>query len=200
VERMEKDMEFDVIRSRRRTLAAEIKEGRLIVRAPLSASDAQIDRFVERHRRWIETHLARARERATELAGVEPLTQQELRTLARQAAVVIPKRVRFYAEKVGVTYGRITIRCQKTRWGSCSAAGNLNFNCLLMLAPPEVLDSVVVHELCHRKEMNHSPRFYAEVLRVYPEYHKWNRWLKENGGTILRRGRVRMTGSDKPDR
>jgi len=200
VERMEKDMEFDVIRSRRRTLAAEIKEGRLIVRAPLSASDAQIDRFVERHRRWIETHLARARERATELAGVKPLTQRELRALAQRAAIVIPKRVRFYAQKVGVTYGRITIRCQKTRWGSCSATGNLNFNCLLMLAPPEVLDSVVVHELCHRKEMNHSPRFYAEVLRVYPEYHKWNRWLKENGGTILRRGRVRMTGSDKPDR
>ena len=64
---------------------------------------------------------------------------------------------------------------------------NLNFNCLLMLAPPEVIDSVVVHELCHRKEMNHSPRFYAEVYRVFPEYDKWNKWLKENGGSLLSR-------------
>jgi predicted metal-dependent hydrolase len=56
-----------------------------------------------------------------------------------------------------------------------------------MLAPPEVLDSVVVHELCHRIEMNHSERFYREVLRVFPEYHKWNKWLKEHGGALLRR-------------
>ncbi len=77
--------------------------------------------------------------------------------------------------------GNDAIRSQRTKWGSCSAKGNLSFNCLLMLAPPEFLDSIVVHELCHRKEMNHSKRFYAEVLRVFPEYRKWNKWLKENG-------------------
>jgi len=89
-----------------------------------------------------------------------------------------------------VTYGRITVRNQKTRWGSCSSKGNLNFNCLLMLTPPEVIDSVVVHELCHLREMNHSPKFYAEVLKVYPDYHKWNGWLKEHGAAIMKR----MTG------
>ena len=88
---------------------------------------------------------------------------------------------------IGVTYKRITIRKQKSRWGSCSAKGNLNFNCLLMLTPPEVIDSVVVHELCHRKEMNHSQRFYEEVLRVFPEYKQWDRWLKKNGTAILLR-------------
>ena len=88
---------------------------------------------------------------------------------------------------MGVTYGKITIRNQKTRWGSCSKTGNLNFNCLLMLAPPQVLDAVVVHELAHRKEMNHSPRFYREIEKVYPEYEKWNRWLKENGAILLKR-------------
>ena len=118
---------------------------------------------------------------------VEKLTMQEIQELADQAVKVIPQRVAYYAPKIGVDYGRITIRNQKTRWGSCSANGNLNFNCLLMLTPSEVIDSVVVHELCHRKEMNHSDRFYAEVLRVFPDYWKWNRWLKENGGQLMQR-------------
>ena len=93
----------------------------------------------------------------------------------------------YYAPIVGVSYGRITIRSQRSRWGSCSSNGNLNFNCLLMLVPPGVLDSVVVHELCHRKEMNHSPRFYAEVLRVLPDYRERDRWLKENGAMLMAR-------------
>ena len=118
------------------------------------------------------------------------LTRQEIEALAREAARVIPERVAYFAPKVGVTYGRITIRNQRSRWGSCSSKGNLNFNCLLMLAPPEVLDSVVVHELCHRLEMNHSKRFYAHVLRVYPDYYRDHKWLKEHGTELMRR----MTG------
>ncbi len=121
------------------------------------------------------------------MAGVSPLTREELRTLAEKARAYIPERVKFYAPQVGVTYGRVTIRSQKTLWGSCSAKGNLNFNCLLMLAPPEVIDSVVVHELCHRKVMNHSARFYAKVLRVFPDYRKWHGWLKEHGEALMGR-------------
>ena len=180
-------MDYEVIRSKRRTLAAEIREGRLIVRAPMRVADAEIERFVWQHRRWIETHLQRAQERERAREATPKLKQEEVRALARQAAQVIPERVAYYAARIGVTYGRITIRRQKTRWGSCSADGNLNFNCLLMLAPPEVVDSVVVHELCHRKEMNHSARFYAEVLRVMPDYRERRRWLKENGAAILNR-------------
>ena len=91
----------------------------------------------------------------------------------------------YYAPAVGVTYDRITIRSQRTRWGSCSSRGNLNFNCLLMLAPEKVVDYVVVHELCHRKEMNHSPRFWAEVERILPDYRQSKRWLKENGQSLM---------------
>ena len=120
----------------------------------------------------------------------DKLTAEEIRALAAKALEVIPKRVAYYAPLMGETYNRITIRNQKTRWGSCSSKGNLNFNCLLMLCPPEVIDSVVVHELAHRREMNHSKRFYAHVLRVYPDYYKWNKWLKENGPALIRR----MTG------
>ena len=183
-------MQYELIRSSRRTLAAEIKHGRLIIRAPQLTSKAEIERFIARHGKWIGTRLAAAKQQEA-MAASPRLTSEELQSLADQARKVIPERVRYYAPLVGVTYGRITIRCQRSRWGSCSAKGNLNFNCLLMLAPPEVLDSVVVHELCHRKEMNHSARFYAEVLRVFPDYRKWTGWLKENGAALMQR----MTGA-----
>ncbi len=176
-----------VIRSRRRTISAEIKNGALVVRAPLICSDSEIRQFVQKHRQWIEKHLAMADAQKNNAAVQGALTIEQIEELGQKAVQVIPERVRYYAPLIGVTYGRITIRCQRTRWGSCSSKGNLNFNCLLMLAPPEVLDSVVVHELCHRKEMNHSDRFYEEILKVYPEYYKWHDWLRENGEMLLNR-------------
>ena len=111
----------------------------------------------------------------------------EIKDLTKKAAIVIPEKVKKYARIIGVDYGRISIRHQRTRWGSCSSKGNLNFNCMLMLFPDEVIDYVVVHELCHRKHMNHSERFYKEVEGAYPEYRKWRKWLKENGGLYLSR-------------
>ena len=176
---------YTVIRSRRKTLALEIRNGKLTVRAPLWATRADILRFVEEKRGWIEKHLRESREKAAEAAVTPKLTAGELRLLAEKALQFIPERVRFWAPVVGVTYGRITIRNQRTRWGSCSAKGNLNFNCLLMLTPPEVIDSVIVHELCHRKEMNHSPRFWAEVAKVLPDYKQPLKWLKTEGQAII---------------
>ncbi len=177
-----------IIRSARKTISIEIRpDGEVWVRAPRRASRASIDLFLETHQDWVRRHQAKALARARLEGDITPLTEEELAELAAQAKKVLPERVRHYAPLIGVTCGRITIRSQRTRWGSCSSKGNLNFNCLLMLAPPEVQDSVVVHELCHRKEMNHSERFYAEVLRVFPEYHRWHGWLKENGRALLRR-------------
>ena len=112
---------------------------------------------------------------------------EEIRKLAGEALKYIPQRTAYYAPLVKVSYGRITIRNQKSRWGSCSSKGNLNFNCLLMLMPPEVIDYVVVHELCHRLEMNHSERFWKEVERVLPDYKLRKKWLRENGDRIMRR-------------
>ncbi|MBR2520805.1 MAG: M48 family metallopeptidase [Oscillospiraceae bacterium] len=180
-------MEINIIRSNRKTLGLEIKDGQVTVRAPLRASRAQIDSFISEHRGWIEKHLEKYEAQEQQVREEGLLSAEEIRALASEAAKVIPERVRFYASLVGVTYGRITVRNQRTKWGSCSAKGNLNFNCLLMLAPPQVLDSVVVHELCHRKEMNHSDRFYREVYRVFPEYDRWRRWLRENGPALMMR-------------
>lgn len=180
-------MEFDVIRSKRKSFAAEIKQNRLLIRAPLRSSDAEIDAFVRQHRRWIETHLAKAQAQQKAAEACPKLTAEDTQALTDQAKQFIPARVNYYAPLIGVSYGRITIRHQRTRWGSCNSKGDLNFNCLLMLAPPEVLDSVVVHELCHRKEMNHSDKFYAEVLRVFPDYGRCHKWLKENGRLLMAR-------------
>jgi len=181
-------MVYELIRSRRRTLSVRIKDGKLVVSAPLHTSEAEIERFLLKHKRWIAIHLAKETARQEMTTNAPKLTATELSTLTRQAAEVIPARVRYYAPIVGVTYGKVTIRLQKSRWGSCSTKGNLSFNCLLMLAPSEVLDSIVVHELCHRKQMNHSARFYSEVLCVYPDYYKHRKWLKENGALLM--GRV----------
>ncbi|MBP3729439.1 MAG: M48 family metallopeptidase [Lachnospiraceae bacterium] len=189
-------MEYQLIRSKRRTLAAQISEGRLIIRAPLWVSEGEIQAFILQHQNWIRKHLEQSRRQIDSQKNALPLSWSQLEDLARKAKAFIPERVAYYAPLVGVSYGRITIRNQRTRWGSCSSKGNLNFNCLLMLAPQEVLDSVVVHELCHRKVPGHSPRFYEEVLRVFPEYRKWDKWLKENGSLLLARMPEEAAGKD----
>lgn len=182
------NLEYTVIYSDRKTVAIQIQpDGRILVRAPKGFPEKEIQKFVESKRAWICKHLEKVRSDCENADSQEKLSIEDIQKLADQALKVIPERVKFYAPFVGVTYGRITIRNQRTKWGSCSSKGNLNFNCLLMLTPLEVIDSVVVHELCHRKEMNHSPRFYKEVYRVYPEYDKWHKWLKDHGNAIMNR-------------
>lgn len=176
-----------IIRSNRKTLSIQLKAGEIIARAPLRMKDKEIYSFIESKKSWIEKNLAKIDERQKALDEVQPFTEDEIKVLAEKAKVIIPERVRYYATKIGVTYNRITIRCQRTRWGSCSSKGNLNFNCLLALFPLEVIDSVVVHELCHRKHMNHSSQFYAEIEKVFPEYKKWHKWLSDNGGVYMGR-------------
>lgn len=176
-----------VTRTARKTISIQIKSDGIHVRAPLRMSDAEIERFLDSKSRWIKKHLQMVAERNATINDLPPYTHEEIRDLANKALQIIPERVKHYARIIGVDYGSITIRNQRTRWGSCSSKGNLNFNCLLMLLPDEIIDSVVVHELCHRKHMNHSPQFYAEVEKAFPNYRRCNKWLKENGGFYLSR-------------
>lgn len=104
--------------------------------------------------------------------------------LSRRALVRIREKLDEYAPKIGVAFGRVAIRDQKSRWGSCSAKRNLNFNWKLIMAPPEALEYVVIHELCHLIEFNHSPRFWNLVKQQMPEYESWKKWLKAHGSEL----------------
>ena len=180
--------QIEVIRSRRKTLSLEVRaDGRILMRAPLRCSEREMRRFAEEKRDWIEQKLREAQQRREEHPPLPKLTAEELSALRKRGKRVFAERVACYAPQVGVEYGRISVRSQRSKWGSCSSKGNLNFNCLLLLAPAEVLDYVVVHELCHRLEMNHSPRFWAHVENVFPAYESARRYLKENGAALMAR-------------
>ena len=179
--------EVSVIRSGRKTVSIQVKPNEVIIRAPMRMKEKEIEKFVESKRNWIEKHLKSLSEKQKALENIEPYSDEEISSFVKKAKEIIPNKVEFYADKIGVTYNRITIRCQRTRWGSCSSKGNLNFNCLLVLLPDEIIDSVIVHELCHRKHMNHSAKFYEEVEKVFPEYRKCHEWLNRNGSKYMSR-------------
>ena len=181
-------MKVTVIRSNRKTVAIQVNSDLSVtVRAPRSVSEKDIEEILKKKEAWISKHIEKIKEikERFEAEPTEKLTREKVIALAEEALKVIPERVEYFAKVIGVTYGKITIRNQKTRWGSCSSKGNLNFNCLLMLAPPEVLDYVVVHELCHRKQMNHSKAFWLEVEKVLPNYKEVRKWLKEEGSQMI---------------
>lgn len=181
-------MKVTVIRSNRKTVAIQVNSDLSVtVRAPRSASEKDIEEILKKKEAWISKHIEKIKKTKERLEAepTEKLTREKVIALAEEALKVIPARVEYFARVIGVTYGKITIRNQKTKWGSCSSKGNLNFNCLLMLAPPEVLDYVVVHELCHRKQMNHSKAFWSEVEKVLPDYKEARKWLKEEGSQMI---------------
>lgn len=174
-------MDYQLIRSHRRTVAIQIVKDGVVVRAPMKMPLPVIRAFVESKRTWIEKTLA------AQSAPQPAWTAEQIRELTRQAKRDIPQRVAKYAPLLGVIYGRITVRHQKTRWGSCSGKGNLNFNCLLMFAPEQVRDYVVVHELCHLQEMNHSSRFWTLVENAMPDYKESRKWLRTQGKALIER-------------
>lgn len=182
---MTKQKQYELIKSARKTLSVEIRlDGRIVVRAPKKCPQSEIDRFLAERQDWIREKLLVMKARRKEMEKVHPLSEEE-RNLSREAArEAIGQKLRYYASRMGVTYGRVSIRDQKTRWGSCSAEGNLNFNWRLIMAPPGVMDYVVVHELAHRKEMNHSRNFWKVIEEAMPDYWKYKAWLKENGNIL----------------
>ena len=179
--------EVTLIKSKRKTISIQIKPAAVIIRAPSRMKEKDIEFFVESKRNWIEKHLLSVAEKQKSLENIEPYSEEEIKAFVKKAKEIIPQKVDFYADKVGVNFNRISIRCQRTRWGSCSSKGSLNFNCLLVLLPDEIIDSVVVHELCHLKQMNHSPKFYAEIEKILPDYKSRREWLKKNGNKYMSR-------------
>jgi predicted metal-dependent hydrolase len=145
------------------------------------ATPAQIDEAIDFHRSWLELQLAKVIEPRLGLDRLR-LTEEQGRTEARARISLLAQSE---AAALGVSYSRLTLRNQRSRWGSCSSSGALSFNWRLVLAPHDVLDYVVVHEVCHLLEHNHSPEFWALVKRRRPNYAGPKEWLDEHGWEIL---------------
>lgn len=108
---------------------------------------------------------------------VRRLVTDWMRRCAKEALI---QKTEIFSERMGVTWERIAIKEQKSRWGSCSSKGNLNFNWKLILMPERIQDYIVVHELAHRREMNHSPQFWSQVEKVLPDYRERVRWQRQH--------------------
>ena len=169
------DIEYRLIRSNRRSIGIEVdREGKVTVRAPHSCEKKRIDRFLLEKENWIWQKVKLQKKNAMKRQEKREMPEAEKKYYRNLAREVLGARTGYYARKMGVTYGRISIREQKTRWGSCSSVGNLNYNWKLVLMPPGVLDYVVVHELAHRREMNHSAAFWKVVATWITEINfKW---------------------------
>ena len=164
---------YELIRSDRKTLGLQVKDGRVIVRAPRRATMQQIERFVREHEAWIENALSR--QAAKKAAHPEP-TAAERAEYIRLAKEMLPRRTAFWSERMGLTPTQIRITSAQRRFGSCSSQGHICYSWRLMQYPPEAIDYVIVHELAHLKHMNHSPAFYALVAKYLPD-HKARRAL-----------------------
>jgi predicted metal-dependent hydrolase len=154
------------------------KPARLTV--PAGMSERRVAEVLARQQDWI----AAQRRRQVPRLGLERLvvSESEARIAARE---VISALAEEEAPRIGVRYARLRVGAQRTLWGSCSARGTISFNWRLMLAPLEVLDYVVVHELCHLHVLDHSERFWRRVERYRPEWREQRDWLREHGPELL---------------
>lgn len=183
------ELPYTLIRSSRKSCAVSIDpNGEITVRVPMHTSEKRICHFLIEKRIWIITKYLEIQEHIRN-RPVSDLTDTQRAALEQRyiaaAKDYFPKRVAHFHQFTGGSYNRITVRDQKTRWGSCSARGTLSFNWRLMLAPPGILDYVVVHELCHLTHMNHSADFWEKVESIYPDYRTARKWLKDHGNELV---------------
>ncbi len=167
-------MDYKIIYSDRKTLCLCVqKDGTVTVKAPFLTNKSQIDMFVAKHIKWIENRRAQIIKKENLLQNIR---EDELKQKALQ---YIPFRAEHYANIMGVEFSDIKITGAKTRFGSCSAKNSLCFSLYLMAYPKDAIDYVIVHELAHIKQKNHSPAFYDVIESVMPEYKAYRKLLKD---------------------
>ncbi len=180
-----------IIRSRRKTYGVVVNAtGEVQIRIPLKGSRKKAGEMALKWQDWIVSKVLLQQKRAEENMALSeesrkrftPQQRINIEKQCREAArEYSQKKAAYYAGILGVSFERVRIAGQKTLWGSCSGKGTLSFNWKLMLAPPEVFDYVIAHEVCHLKEMNHSKKFWAWVGFLVPDYREHRTWLKEHG-------------------
>ena len=168
-------MDYSVIFSTRKTLGLSIKNGNLIVRAPIGTKQKRIDEVLKKYEKWIEKHLSKSIEKDKNKLL---LTEEKIKELRLSAKEYFKIKTDEFSKIMGLKYSRIKITSAKTRFGSCSSVGNICFSYLLMQYPERAREYVVVHELCHLVHMNHSSKFYALLEKYLPDYKERRRLLK----------------------
>lgn len=171
-------MEYEILRSARRSVAISIKDGRVILRAPFLFTDKDGEKVIKDNEKWI---LSKLEEYKIRKEREKSLSEEKIKELRKSAKIYFKDKTEVFSRIMNLKYGRITITGAKTRFGSCSSKGNISFSYRLMLYPEAAREYVVVHELAHLLEMNHSKRFYSVVERYLPDY-KERRKLLKNGG------------------
>ncbi|MEL7654795.1 MAG: SprT family zinc-dependent metalloprotease [Bacillota bacterium] len=174
-----KTLEYEIIRTRRKTLALYVRQdGRIEVRAPLKASKDYIDGFVIKKQDWIKSTQDKLFARYSAKKVIQ-LTRQEEARYKKQAKALFQQKCQSFAEQMGLSHKSVKVNGAKTRWGSCNRKGDINFTYRLIFAPEELIDYVVVHELAHTKEMNHSADFWTIVEQTMPDYKVRRKKLRE---------------------
>lgn len=175
----------EITYSKRKSIGIRIdSQGCVKVRAPFFTSKKWIEKVLAERVKWIEETLVQIE--TEKKYHVPEFHEDEIKKYRKEARLILSAKAECFGRQMKVSYGRIAIKDQKSCWGSCSARKNLNFNWRLILMPEEILDYVVVHELAHLKQLNHSPEFWRTVEEVLPDYKARRKWLKANGKYFIR--------------
>lgn len=170
-------MDYKRVECRGKTLSLHIDETlQVVVRAPRWVPKAEVDRFVRAHESWIQKATERQRRRNEQEAQ---LTEKRITELKALAKAELPRRTAYFAKIMGVTPKSVKITSAKKRFGSCSGQNGICYSWRLMLYPSEAIDYVVVHELAHIRQKNHSPAFYREIEKILPDYKARAKLLKD---------------------
>ncbi len=166
-------MEYEIIYSKRKTISISVDRSLIVVKAPIGTEEKTIKEVLQKHSGWIERQIESQKRKASLF---DDLSEDDIKKIKKNARKYFKETTERYSQIMGLKYGRITITSAQKRFGSCSSQGNISFSYRLMLYPEEAREYVVVHELAHLKEMNHSKRFYKIVEAVLPDY-KWRKSL-----------------------
>ena len=181
---MPQDIEYQLIRSKRRSIALRITDDAVLrVRAPYKAPRETIDDFIRKKIKWVTKHLTTARAHKETVLAVRQAAKPA-EHYKKQARQNIPERVGELSTLTGLPFKAVKITSARKRYGSCSSSNKLTFSWRLLLAPEKVLDYVIIHELAHTVEKNHSKRFWGKVSELMPDYKPAHIWLKRNGASL----------------
>lgn len=164
------------LKSKRITIRIK-SDGIVVVSKPKSITIKQVEDFIFQKREWIKKHLDDINSRPKIVR--EKISKEDFDAYRTQALKIVREKMEIFNKHYNFTYGKVTIRDQKTRWGSCSKKGNINFNYKLALIPERLVDYVVVHELCHLGEFSHSLKFWNLVEEMIPDYIDRRKELKK---------------------